>query len=281
MTNLLSQQELINVTFSTVISRCSRYIVLGIMIDLRILKTGKAKRRNLSASHSEMTTMSYAWIVISQLNVWFATNLSIFYFLKIVNFPHYILFWLKRRINIVFLFLVGCLLLSWLFSFSVVMKMTKDSKMLYVNTSWQFHLMKRELVNNYVFTNMGVFSFFVIMLTVCLLLIMSLWRHNRQMQLNGSGFRELNKEVHVKAIKVLLSFIILFILHFMGIAIDAICLLIPECNLLFMFGLTITFIYPCCHSFILILANSKLKQVSVKMLQQLKCSEKRNCVRAT
>ena len=217
--------------------------------------------------------ISYLWIIICQLNVWFATSLSIFYFLKIANFSHYIFVWLKRRIDLVFFFLIGCLLISWLFSFPVVAKMVKDNKMLYINTSWQIHMKKSELIINYVFTNGGVFLFFMIMLIVCFLLIISLWRHRRQMESNKLGFRDLNTEAHVRTIKVLLSFIILFILHFMGITINVICLLIPESNLLFMFGLTTAFIYPGCHSLILILANSRLKQCSVMILQLLKCCE--------
>lgn len=217
--------------------------------------------------------ISYLWIITSQLNVWFATSLSIFYFLKIANFSHHIFLWLKTRINIVFVFLIGCLLMSWLFSFPVVVKMVKDKKMLYINSSWQIHMKKSELIINYVFTNGGVFLLFIIMLIVCLLLIISLWRHSKWMQSNESGFRDLNTEVHVKTIKVLLSFIILFILHFIGITINVICLLVPENNLLFVFGLTIAFLYPCCHSLILILANSRLKQCFVRILQRLMCSE--------
>ncbi|NP_076486.1 taste receptor type 2 member 114 [Rattus norvegicus] len=217
--------------------------------------------------------ISYLWIITSQLNVWFATSLSIFYFLKIANFSHHIFLWLKRRINIVFAFLIGCLLMSWLFSFPVVVKMVKDKKMLYINSSWQIHMKKSELIINYVFTNGGVFLLFIIMLIVCFLLIISLWRHSKWMQSNESGFRDLNTEVHVKTIKVLLSFIILFILHLIGITINVICLLVPENNLLFVFGLTIAFLYPCCHSLILILANSRLKRCFVRILQQLMCSE--------
>ncbi|XP_031239933.1 taste receptor type 2 member 114-like [Mastomys coucha] len=216
--------------------------------------------------------ISYLWIIISQLNVWFATSLSIFYFLKIANFSHYVFVWLKRRINLIFFFLIGCLLMSWLFSFPVVVKMVKDNKVLYINTSWQIHMEKSMLIINYIFTNSGVFLLFMIMLIVCFLLTISLWRHSRQMQSNESGFRDLNTEVHMKTIKVVLSFIILFILHFMGITVNVICLLIPESNLLFMFGLTTALIYPCFHSLILILINSRLKQCSVKILQRLKYS---------
>ncbi|XP_051010639.1 taste receptor type 2 member 114-like [Acomys russatus] len=228
----------------------------------------------LLSPKSVIEYLSYLWIVISQASVWFATSLSILYFLKIVNFSHHIFFWLKRRINIIFLFLIGCLLMSWLFSYLVVVRMVKDNKMLYINTSWQIRMKRSELLINYAFTNAGVFVFFMIMLIVCFLLIISLWRHRRQMQWNKSGLRDIRTEVHVKAIKFLLSFINLFILHVIGMAISAIGLLIPESNLLFMCGLTTAFLYPCCHSFIIILASSQLKQGSIRILQQLKCSEK-------
>lgn len=229
---------------------------------------------NLLSSINIIELMSYLWIIISQLSFWFATTLSIFYFIKIVNFSHYIFLWLKRRINTVFFFLIGCLLVSWLFTFPVAVKIIRDSKMQYINTSRQIGMKKSELIFHYAFTNGGIFLFFMIMLIVCFLLIISLWRHYKKMQLSESGFRDLNTEVHVKAIKVLMSFIILFVLHFMGVTINIICLFIPESNLLFMLGLTTAFIYPCCHSLILILANSQLKQGSVRILQQLKCSEK-------
>ncbi|XP_028636918.1 taste receptor type 2 member 114-like [Grammomys surdaster] len=256
----------------------SRICLVGLLITKAYMKLFSPK---LLSPINIVELNSYLWIIIGQLNVWFATSLSIFYFLKIANFSHYIFLWLKRRINTVFFFLIGCLLMSCLFSFQVVVKMVKDQKMLYVNTSWQTHMKKNELIINYVFTNGGIFLFFMIMLIVCFLLIISLWRHSKRIQSNESGFRDLNTEVHVKTIKVLLSFIILFILHFTGITISVICLLIPESNLLFMFGLTIAFIYPCCHSFILIIANSQLKQSSVRMLQRLKCSEKGNRLRGT
>uniref|UniRef100_A0A8C8UCN4 Taste receptor type 2 n=1 Tax=Peromyscus maniculatus bairdii TaxID=230844 RepID=A0A8C8UCN4_PERMB len=197
--------------------------------------------------------ISYLWVTFSRLSFWFATSLSIFYFVKIVNVSHYIFLWLKRRIKTVFLFLIGCLFVSWLFSFPVVEKMVKENKMQFINTSWLMCLKKSELIIQFVFTSAGVFLFFMIMLI----------RHSKKMQLSEPGARDLNTEVHMKAIK-----------HLTGIAITVLCLFIPESNLLFMFGLTTTFIYPCCHSLILILANSRLKHGTVRTLQQLKCSEK-------
>ncbi|CAH7425633.1 Tas2r114 [Phodopus roborovskii] len=174
--------------------------------------------------------ISYLWLVISQLSVWFAASLSIFYFVKIVNFSHYVFLCLKRKINMVFLFLLACIV--------------KGNKVPYINTPWQIHMKKSELILHYAFTNEGVFSFFMVMLIVCFLLIISLWRSSKRI-------------------------------------INVIYLFIPESNLLFMFGLTSAFMYPCYYSFILILPNSWLKQVSVRILLHLKCSKKGKYTSAT
>ena len=56
----------------------------------------------------------YLWIVMNQSSIWFATCLSIFYFLKISTFSHRIFLWLKGRLNMVLFLLLGCLLISWL-----------------------------------------------------------------------------------------------------------------------------------------------------------------------
>lgn len=213
----------------------------------------------------------YIWVIIIYLNIWLATSLSIFYLLKIANFSHSIFLWLKRRTDKVFAFLTGCLIIMWLTSFPLAAKVIKDVKM--SNTSWLIHLEKSELLISCVFANMGVISLFVMALTACFLLIISLWRHTRQMQSHDSRFWDVNREAHVKAMKVLISFIILFILHFMGFFIEGLCLFLTENKLLFIFGFTMASMYPCCHSFILILTNSQLKQALIRVLKRLRCCE--------
>ncbi|XP_028636755.1 taste receptor type 2 member 105-like [Grammomys surdaster] len=225
--------------------------------------------------------VSYIWMTVNHLNVWFATSLSIFYFLKIGNFSHCIFLWLKRRTDKVFVILMGCLLISWVISFSFAVKVMKNNKVNHRNRTSETNWKKREFSVNYILINIGIISLLTMTLTACFLLIISLWRHSRQMQSNVSGFRDLNTEVHVKAIKFLTSFIILFILYFIGVSIEIICLFIPENKLLFTFGFTTASVYPCCHSFILIVTNSQLKQALVKVLQGLKFSEKGKYLRAT
>ncbi|XP_003510596.1 taste receptor type 2 member 107-like [Cricetulus griseus] len=214
--------------------------------------------------------ITYLWVVISHLSVWFATNLNILYFLKIANFSHSLFLCLKRRIRSVFIFLLGCLLTSWLLSFPQMIKIVHERKMYQGNTSW-FDQRKNYFLITQSLTNLGIFFFSVVALITCFLIIIFLWRHIRQMQLNVSGFRDLNTEVHVKAMKVLISFMVLFILHVIGIAIEITCFTLPQNQLLFITGLTATCLYPCGHSIILILGNSQLMQAFLKMLQHIKC----------
>ncbi|XP_031236871.1 taste receptor type 2 member 105 [Mastomys coucha] len=242
---------------------------------------GKLFYPNKYLSNSLVEIISYIWLTVNHLTVWFATSLSIFYFLKIATFSDCIFLWLKRRTDKVFVFLMGCLLTSWVISFSFVVKLMKDNKVNHRNRTSEMYWETKKFPINYVLINIGVISLFMMTLTASFLLIISLWRHSRQMQSGFSGFRDLNAEAHVKAMKFLISFIILFVLYFVGVAIEIICTFIPENKLLFIFGFATASVYPCCHSFILILTNSQLKQAFVKILQGLKFSEKGKDLRAT
>ncbi|XP_046921429.1 taste receptor type 2 member 10 [Lynx rufus] len=215
--------------------------------------------------------ISYLWIIINQSNIWFATSLSTFYFLKIANFSHHMFLWLKGRINWVLPLLMGSLFISWLFTFPQIVKILSDSKVGNGNATWQLNMPKSEFFTKQILVNVGVLLLFTLFLITCFLLIISLWRHSRRMQLNVTGFQDPSTEAHMKAMQVLVSFIILFILHFIGLAIEIACFTMPEKKLLFIFGMTTTVLYPWGHSFILILGNSKLKQASLRALQQVKC----------
>ncbi|XP_059113130.1 taste receptor type 2 member 105-like [Peromyscus eremicus] len=234
---------------------------------------------SMRRSRGLIESITCIWLTVNHLSVWFAASLSIFYFLKIANFSHYVFLWLRRRADKIFYFLMGYLLISWLISFSITVKAMKNNKVKYRNRTLESYPDKRKLIINYVLVNIGVISLFMTTLTACFLLIISLWRHRRRMQSHVSKFRDLNTEVHVKAMKVLISFIILYIFHFIGILIEIICVFIPKNNLLLIFGLTMLSTYPCCHSFILILTSNQLKQASVRVLKRLTCCEKEKDLR--
>ncbi|CAK6443677.1 unnamed protein product [Pipistrellus nathusii] len=212
---------------------------------------------------------TYAWIIISNLSILFASSLSMFYLLKIANFSHHIFLWLKYRINRVLPLLMGLMFVSWLVTFPLIVKAINDYKTGIRNTTWTLIASEFEYVTNHILLNLGVIFFSTLCLISCLLLIISLWRHNRQMQSSGLGVRDSSTEAHVKAMKVLISFLILLILHVIGIAIEISSFSVSESKLLFIFGMATTITYPCGHSFLLILGNSKLKQAFLKVLRPL------------
>ncbi|XP_007515878.1 taste receptor type 2 member 10 [Erinaceus europaeus] len=232
---------------------------------------------DMYASSTLIDHISYGWTIINQSSVWFATSLSMFYFLKIANFSQRVFLWLKSRTNKVLPLLMGSLLISWLITFPQVIKVINDNRMKKVNTTWQFSEEARNqfLTNQFLFS-LGVFVFFLLTLITSFLLIISLWKHRRQMQLNITRFRDPSTEAHMKAMKILISFIILFILYFIGITIEILCSTVTRNKLLFLFGLSTTTIYPWGHSLILILGNSTLKQYFLRALQQFKRHEQEN-----
>ncbi|XP_028636731.1 taste receptor type 2 member 106 [Grammomys surdaster] len=235
---------------------------------------------DMVASDVHITVTAYLWMIIHHTSMWFATSLNLFYLLKIANFSHYIFFCLKRRINTIFIFILGCLFISWSTAFPQIVQIFNGNGQ-HRNTSWQFYLCKSKFIVNHILVYLGVLFFFMVAIIACFLLIISLWRHNRKMQLHVSRFKSLNTEVHVKVLKVLISFIILLILHFVGILIETLSFLRSRNKLLLILGLIISCMYPCCHSFILILANSQLKKASLKALKQLNCHKKDKDVRVT
>ena len=138
--------------------------------------------------------IAHLWIIMNQSSVWFATSLSIFYFLKIANYSHCIFLWLKGHINRVLLLFIGCLLISWLFAFPSIAKRTINNIMKNRSTTWLITMHKSEYLANQILLNIGVILVFVLCLVICFLLITSLWRHNRKMQLNATGFRDPSTE---------------------------------------------------------------------------------------
>ncbi|KAB0387514.1 taste receptor type 2 member 10-like [Muntiacus reevesi] len=223
--------------------------------------------------------IAHLWIIMNQSSVWFATSLSIFYFLKIANYSHCIFLWLKGHINRVLLLFMGCLLISWLFAFPSIAKPIINNIMKNRSTTWLITMHKSEYLANQILLNIGVILVFALCLIICFLLITSLWRHNRKMRLNATGFRDPSTEAHIKAMKILVSFIILFILYFVGTAIQISVGTIPENKLLLIVGITTRLLYPWGHSLILILGNRKLKQDSLRVLKPLKCWENEKFLR--
>jgi taste receptor type 2 len=71
-----------------------------------------------------------------------------------------------------------------------------------------------DFVSYHILCNMILFIFLVLSLISFLLLILSLVSHTKQVKLQGIYSRDSSTEAHVKAMKTMISLIVLFIMYY-------------------------------------------------------------------
>lgn len=177
-----------------------------------------------------------------------------------------------RRVVIVFLVFSMCSLIFYfllLETLPILMNMimiSKNNLTLFSDTSKTIVVQK--LI---VFDLMYLFPFLV-SLASSFLLFLSLVKHSRSLNLISISSDDYRTKVHKKAVKMLLSFLILFIIQFFfhaGGTLVIFFFYFPS-NRSIKFVLLTLITFPLSHSFILILGNSKLQQTAVRDLQHLK-----------
>ncbi|XP_019489824.1 PREDICTED: taste receptor type 2 member 42-like [Hipposideros armiger] len=218
------------------------------------------------------------WALSNHLATWFATCLSVFYFFKIANFSYPCFTWLRWRVGRVLLVLQLGSLLSLSFSITLAGTLNdlwmEDYNMYKRNSTWS------PLVSNALYlNNLIAYSFmysvpFLLSLTSLLLLFLSLMRHTRNLQLTSSS-RDFSTEAHRKAMKMVLSFLLLFMLHIFFTLLAGWIFQTLEKHLVSLLIMLTSTVFPSAHSFVLILGNGKLRQTGLGLLWHLSCHLKR------
>ncbi|XP_072506380.1 taste receptor type 2 member 41-like [Notamacropus eugenii] len=210
------------------------------------------------------------WDFLNTATFWFATWLSVLFCVKIANFTHPIFLWLKWRVKGL---VPWFLLFSLLISFIVSMLFFAGNNVLYQaflqetfsgnGTLYDFN---RKLKINYFFplkliTLCIPSSFFVVSIV---LLITSLQRHFWKMKRSANSAQDLSIQAHMRALKLLASFLVLYVLSFMSLITDA---AISGIGSTWYWPWQIV-IYLCTsvHPFILIFGNSNLGGAFMKLL---------------
>ncbi|XP_036609744.1 taste receptor type 2 member 7-like [Trichosurus vulpecula] len=215
--------------------------------------------------------MDSFWTITNQLSVVFSTCLSVFYCLKIANFSHPLFLWLKWRMNrAILIILLASLLISVFISFLITEKFKEDFK------SWERRNDKRNntrnsaYFNTLIFLNLGTLFPFTVSLISFFLLIFSMWKHTRNIKLNAVDARDPKTEIHLRAMKTMISFLVLFVIYCLSFLIASSGYFFQQSERAVIFGEIIAAIYPSGHSFILIWGNIKLRQMSLNSLKQMK-----------
>ncbi|XP_027697092.1 taste receptor type 2 member 41-like [Vombatus ursinus] len=184
----------------------------------------------LHLQYSMEPTYQYLGIYLdflSSVTVWCAACLSVLFCVKIANFTHPIFLWLKWRVNGL---VPWFLLVSLLISFIVSMLFFVSNNALYqaflqgaFSGNITLYDFTRNLEIHYflplkLITSSIPFSMFVVS---TVLLITSLWRHSWRMQQSAHCTQDASTQAHTRALKSLVSFLVLHSLSFMFFIINA------------------------------------------------------------
>uniref|UniRef100_A0A8C6G4S5 Taste receptor type 2 n=1 Tax=Mus spicilegus TaxID=10103 RepID=A0A8C6G4S5_MUSSI len=187
-----------------------------------------------------------SWTVINHFNIWLATCLSIFYFLKIANFSNSIFLSLRWRVKTV---VSVTLLMSLL--------------LLFVNVL---------VINTFIVISVDVYKVNTVTLTIFLLLIFSLWTHLKNMQHNAKDSRDPSTTAHIKALQMMVTFLLLYTIFFLALVMQSSKMKFLSSTVFNYFFEVISLAFPSGHSCVLILGNSKLRQTFISTVWWLKSS---------
>ncbi|XP_072506632.1 taste receptor type 2 member 40 [Notamacropus eugenii] len=224
-------------------------------------------------------TFKIIYMFLTYSNLWFAAWLSVFYCVRIANFTHPLFLRLRWRIAGLMPWL---LCLSVLISLFCSLPLSKDIYNVYVNTSIQVsssnvrekkYFTETNVVNLAIIYNLTIFIPLIMFFCAAILLIISLKRHTLQMKSNATGTRNPSMEAHMRAIKAISFFFLLYIVNFVA-------LILYMANVLKTnsFGSALCKIimaaYPAGHSVLLIFGNPKLRRTLKNLQYNIKFSLK-------
>ncbi|XP_031239938.1 taste receptor type 2 member 116-like [Mastomys coucha] len=216
------------------------------------------------------------WTTFNQSSLCFATTLSIFCVFKIANFSNPIFLYLKVRVKKV---MTGTLIISLVLLCLNIIVINAHENILI--TEYNVTICNNLIVNNtrlsmsFTFAN-TVFLFipFAVSLVTFLLLIFSLWKHQRKMRNSTHGCRDASTKAHIRALQTLIASIILYSIFFLSLVVKVWSSLLLERMLLLLITEASRIAFPSVHSWVLILGNSKLRKAFLSVLLWLRCRHK-------
>lgn len=229
---------------------------------LHLVEYSRSLARQLISLHCDF---------LNSATFWFGTWLSVLFCIKIANFSHPAFLWLKWR----FPALVPWLLLgSILVSFIVTLLFFWGNHTVYqaflrkkFSGNTTFKEWNRRLEIDY-FMPLKLVTMSIpcsLFLVSILLLINSLRRHSQRMQHNAHSLQDPNVQAHSRALKSLISFLVLYALSFVSMVIDA-TVVISSDNVWYWPWQVILYSCMSVHPFILISNNLRFRSTFRQLL---------------
>ncbi|NWT90490.1 TA2R9 protein, partial [Lanius ludovicianus] len=207
-------------------------------------------------------------------NLWVSACLCVFYCIKIANFRSRFFMYLKVKIDRIMSWLLLGSGLSALAigitSYDIADKKLSNS----LNFTREGYVLKltnktdEYLFHVYFIYGFGFVTSFTAVIISALLLLFSLWRHKHKMQKNS--FNCLSMDAHIKAMKSILSFLVMYSINFLFLILSLISSTKEEKHVAFL-GLIFLYAFPSFHSLILIFSNPRLEKTLIRILSCVKC----------
>ncbi|XP_021484629.1 taste receptor type 2 member 3-like [Meriones unguiculatus] len=210
----------------------------------------------------------FVWMFFSSIGLWFATCLSVFYCLKISGFTQAWFLWLKFRISkLIFWLLLGSFLAS-LGTATVCMEvgfpLTEDG---YVLEETKLNISDGDLVkdNDLLLVNLVLLLPLSVFVMCASMLSISLYKHMHRLKSRTQKLSNFQAEAHINALKTVTTFFCFFVSYFAAFMANM-TFRIPYRSHQFFVVKEVMAAYPAGHSVIIILSNSKFKDLFRRMI---------------
>ncbi|NWS01719.1 TR105 protein, partial [Motacilla alba] len=209
-------------------------------------------------------------------NLWVSASLCVFYFIKIANFRNRFFIYLKVKTDRIVPWLLLASLLSALAIAIIAYDLAVTNLIISCNSTGKGNFSKtsgkmdENFFQIYFIYGFGFVVSFTAVISSALLLLFSLWRHKCKMQKNSMN--SLSMDAHIKAIKSILSFFIMYSINFIFLILSLINST-KEDNYVAFLSLLFLYAFPGVHSLILIFSNPKLEKTLIRILSCVKCKD--------
>nr|XP_038031729.1 taste receptor type 2 member 9-like [Anas platyrhynchos] len=211
-------------------------------------------------------------------NLWASACLYVFYCVKIANFRHIFFIYLKVKIDRIVPWLLLASVVLSLVMCGPIINITDELRGSNLSSSSPGYATKvnEEMSKQYspvlYICSFGFSIAFMIVIFSALLLLFSLWRHKCKMQ--TSSAKNLSMDSHIKAMKSLLSFFIIYSINFTCLILTMIYTSREKNPMTFLL-LVLQYAFPSVHSLILIFSSPKLEKIVLRILP---CVKRKLCM---
>ncbi|XP_021385469.2 taste receptor type 2 member 9-like [Lonchura striata] len=224
--------------------------------------------------HPILQLLQGSYSFFNSSNLWFSACLCVFYCIKIANFRNRFFIYLKVKIDmmvpwvllgsVIFSLIIGILVYNTIDkAVCKTFNFTCQERLLKAANGIEEHFFPIYFLTGFLHT-----TAFMAVIFSAVFLLFSLWRHKHKMQTNS--MKDLSMDAHIKAMKSVLSFLVMYSINFLFLILTLIYSLKNENNVIFLSYL-IQRAFPGLHSLILIFSNPKMEKTLIKILSCVKC----------